>query len=447
MRTFNYRPGPTAFETFKKECDEYKTLTKDQKKFFKAFFTRQNVFLTGEAGTGKSYCIEILQRYCQTIGVFVAKTATTGVAALNIGGQTIHSWAGLGLADNTLEQIKRDAYKNKKARERIMGASVLIVDEISMASADLLNKLEGVMRHVRMNTEAFGGVKVILCGDANQLPFVAKGSGDQLKFFFESEAWQNGKFCPAMLKEQKRQDETSPFYKMLSKLRMGNTSELDILKPRHNAPIEGHPDPVRIYCLNRQVDEYNAKRYAELKTLERVFVGTVHGDAKQKEQFERNCPAPIVLKLKIGAKVMLLKNLDTEHGFVNGSVGVVKSFAPTAVEVDFGKYGCAIIEADKWEIKEQVADVTGELKYKVAATFAQIPLKLCWAVTIHRAQGQTLDAALVELNGAFEAGQHYVALSRVRQLEHLSVVPFSHDRVRVHPACVEFYKSLEKIKC
>ena len=102
---------------------------------------------------------------------------------------------------------------------------------------------------------------------------------------------------------------------------------------------------------------------------------------------------------------------------------------------------------DKWEIKEQVADVTGELKYKVAATFTQIPLKLCWAVTIHRAQGQTLDAALVELNGAFEAGQHYVALSRVRQLEHLSVVPFSHDRVRVHPACVEFYKSLEKIKC
>ena len=199
--------------------------------------------------------------------------------------------------------------------------------------------------------------------------------------------------------------------------------------------------------MNRQVDEYNAKRYAELKTLERVFVGTVHGDAKQKEQFERNCPAPIVLKLKIGAKVMLLKNLDTEHGFVNGSVGVVKNFTPTAVEVDFGKYGCAIIEADKWEIKEQVADVTGELKYKVAATFTQIPLKLCWAVTIHRAQGQTLDAALVELNGAFEAGQHYVALSRVRQLEHLSVVPFSHDRVRVHPACVEFYKSLEKIKC
>lgn len=447
MRTFNYRPSEKAFDEFKKNCAEYKTLTKDQKKFFKAFFTRQNVFLTGEAGTGKSYCIEILQKYCQRIGVFVAKTATTGVAALNIGGQTIHSWAGLGLADNTLEQIKRDAYKNKKARERIMGASVLIVDEISMASADLLNKLEGVMRHVRMSAEPFGGVKVILSGDANQLPFVAKGSGDQLKFFFESETWARGKFCPVLLKEQKRQDESSPFYRMLSKLRMGDTSDLNLLKPRHNAQIEGHPDPVRIYCLNRQVDEYNAKRYAELKTMERVFVGTVHGDAKQQEYFQRNCPAPTVLKLKIGAKVMLLKNVDTEHGFVNGSVGIVKGFTPTAVEVDFGKYGVAIIDSDKWELKEQVADVTGELKYKVAATFVQIPLKLCFSVSSHKIQGQTLDAAVVDLNGAFEAGQHYVALSRVRQLEHLSVVPFSHDRVRVHPACVEFYKGLEKVKC
>lgn len=447
MRTFNYRPGPTAFETFKKECAEYKTLTKDQKKFFKAFFTRQNVFLTGEAGTGKSYCIEILQKYCQTIGVFVAKTATTGVAALNIGGQTVHSWAGLGLADNSIEQIKKDSYKNKKARDRVLGTSVLIVDEISMASADLLNKLEAVMRHIRMSAEPFGGVKVILSGDANQLPFVAKGTGDQLKFFFESESWVRGKFCPAMLKEQKRQDESSPFYQMLSKLRMGNTSELDILKPRYDAKIEGHPDPVRIYCLNRQVDDYNDKRYAELKTMERVFAGTVHGDEKQKEYFKRNCPAPIILRLKIGAKVMLLKNLDTEHGLVNGSVGLVKSFTPTGVEVDFGKYGTAIVESEKWELKEQVADVTGELKYKVAATFAQIPLKLCFSVSTHKIQGQTLDAAIIDLSGAFEAGQHYVALSRVRQLEHLSVVPFSHSRVRVHPACVEFYKGLEKIKC
>ena len=447
MRTFNYKPSATAFEIFKKNCPEYKTLTKDQKKFFKAFFTRQNVFLTGEAGTGKSYCIEILQKYCQTIGVFVAKTATTGVAALNIGGQTVHSWAGLGLADNSIEQIKRDSYKNKKARDRILGASVLIVDEISMASADLLNKLEGVMRYVRMSAEPFGGVKIILCGDANQLPFVAKGTGDQLKFFFESESWARGKFCPVLLREQKRQDESSPFYKMLSKLRVGDTSEIEILGPRYNAEIAGHPDPVRIYCLNRQVDEYNAKRYAELNTMERTFVGTVHGDAKQREQFERNCPAPIILKLKIGARVMLLKNVDTEHGLVNGSVGVVKSFTPTAVEVDFGKYGAAIIESEKWELKEQVADVTGELKYKVSATFVQIPLKLCWAVTTHRIQGQTLDAALVDLNGAFEAGQHYVALSRVRQLEHMSVVPFSRDRVKVHPACVEFYKSLENIKC
>lgn len=446
MRTFNYRPGPKAFEDFKKECPEYKTLTKDQKKFFKAFFTRQNVFLTGEAGTGKSYCIELLQKYCQTIGVFVGKTATTGVAALNIGGQTIHSWAGLGLADNPIEQIKRDAYKNKKARERVMACPVLLIDEISMANADLLNKLEALMRHLRMSAEPFGGVKVILCGDAFQLPFVAKGSGDQLKFFFESEAWARGKFCPVMLKEQKRQDENSTYYKMLSRLRFGDTSELGVLAPRFNAEIEGHDDPVRIYCLNRQVDEYNSTRYALLKEQERVFMGIVHGDDKHKDYFDRNCPAPRILKLKIGAKVMLLKNIDTDHGLVNGSVGVVKSFAPTAVEVDFGQYGHALIESDKWEIKEQVADVTGEMKYKVAASFSQIPLKLCFSISTHKIQGQTLDAAIIDLNGAFEAGQHYVALSRVRKLEHMSVVPFSESKVRVHPSCVQFYKELERSK-
>ena len=445
MRTFTYNPTPKAFEDFKK-IPEYKTLTKDQKKFFKAFFTRKNVFLTGEAGTGKSYCIELLQKYCQTIGVFVAKTATTGVAALNIGGQTINSWAGLGLADNDIEQIKRDAYKNKKARERIMGCPVLLIDEISMANADLLNKLEAVMRHVRLNAEPFGGVKVILCGDAFQLPFVAKGTGDQLKFFFESEAWRRGKFCPAVLREQKRQDETTPFYKMLSKLRFGDTSELGILSSRFNAAIEGHDDPVRIYCLNRQVDEYNAARYAKLTTQERVFTGIVHGDERHKDYFDRNCPAPRILKLKIGAKVMLLKNIDTEHGLVNGSVGLVKSFSPTGVEVDFGEYGSAIIESEKWEIKEQVADVTGEMKYKVAASFSQIPLKLCFSVSSHKIQGKTLDAAYVDLNGAFEAGQHYVALSRVRKLEHMSVVPFSESKVRVHPSCVQFYKELEKSK-
>ncbi len=443
MAIKKFSPTSSLYARFK-ALAEYSGLTNDQKRFFEAFFTKGNVFLTGEAGTGKSFCIHLLQQFCDGVGVFIAKTATTGTAALNIGGQTIHSWAGLGLCDEDAATIVTKASKNKKVRERVQATPVLFLDEVSTASADLLTKLDKVLKALRHSKEPFGGMKVVLCGDALQFPFIGKGEGEQLQFFFESSAWRAGDFTRILLSEQKRQDENTPFYKMLSRLRFGDTSLLDVLKPRVNASIEGHPDPVHIYCINKQVDAYNAKRYAELKTIEKMFASQVHGDERHREHFRRNCPAPEILRLKPGAKVMLLKNLDVTGGFVNGSVGVVKGFTPSGVDVDFGKYGTSIVEADSWEIKEQIASKTGEMSYKTMATFKQIPLKLCWASSSHKAQGQTLDAAHIDLSQAFEYGQHYVALSRVRKLEHMSIAPFSASRIKAHPSCIRFYQEMQQ---
>lgn len=426
---------------------EYERLNAGQKKFFKEFFKGKNIFLTGPAGTGKSFCIETLFNYLFSKGVFIGKSALTGVAALNIGGSTIHSWAGLGLADEDADSLKKKALQNKRARDRIRGTGVLFIDEVSMASADLINKIDVVFKHIRGNDSPFGGMQIIFSGDYLQLPFVSKGYGEQLKFGFTSRAWKEAKVSTIHLTKLVRQDENTPFAKMLQELRFGRISDLELIESRIGAKLNTAVEPIRIFCLNNDIDNYNLRKYRELKGQESVYIAKDSGNADRYVNFfDKNCPAPPILRLRVGAQVMLLANVDVENGLVNGSIGTVEGFTPNGPIVKFSNGQNHVVDNHKWEVKEQELDIMGKMRYKVAASRQQVPLKLAWATSTHRQQGSTLEHAIVDLTNAFEYGMCYVALSRVKTLDGLSLVGFHPRKVKAHPECLDFYEALNSKK-
>lgn len=398
------------------------------------------MLLTGAAGTGKSYCITLLFDFLKSKNIFVGKSALTGVAALNIGGSTIHSWAGLGLADEDIDSLLQKVSSNKTARERIRHTPMLFLDEVSMASADLLNKIDAVFKNVRMSVEPFGGMQIIFSGDFLQLPPVFKGFGDKLKFAFQSESWKDGSIETVHLTKLVRQDDTTPFAKILQQIRFGETPDLGLLESRVNVKLNLPIEPIKVFCKNIDIDAYNQIKYAAIKNQEMVYNSKDSGNLKYTQYFDKNCPAPPVLKLKIGTQVMLLVNIEVGAGLVNGAMGVVDGFSPLGPVVKFLNGERTIIGSHKWEVKEQSLDLTNKMRYKVVAARQQVPLKLAWATSVHKQQGCTLDHAVVDLSNAFEYGMVYTALSRVRSLEGLSLAYFSPNRIKAHPECIRFYQ-------
>lgn len=420
-------------------------LNSNQKHFFEEFFKRENTLLTGPAGTGKSFVTKILFDFLDSQKIPVGKTALTGIAAINIGGSTLHSWCGIGLAEEDVKYLTKKVSKNKNARSRICAAEVLIVDEVSMASGELLNKLDAILRHCRLNEDPFGGIQMLFVGDFLQLPPIFK-KGKGKDFAFHSNIWKEAGVKKIILEDLVRQDKTTDFAKILNKIRVGDIKDLGILKSRINAKLDsGNITPVRIFCKNVDVFDFNDRKLKEIKSESKMYYASDSGDQKYLDSLNRVCLAPSDLELRVGAQVMLLYNLDVESGLVNGSVGVVKEMHDDKVEVTFENDRVEMIEPQKWEIKEQsVKTVDGkeEFVYRVVASRKQIPLRLAWASTVHKTQGQTIPFAEIDLSEAFEDGQAYVALSRVKSLEGLSLKPFSLDRIRTNRDCVNFYKDL-----
>lgn len=419
----------------------YAILTPSQKAFAALFFSGANLLLTGEAGTGKSYLMRALFDFADSRGIALARTASTGVAALNIGGQTIHSWSGMGLADEDVRTICAKVAKNRKAEERIRATRILVLDEVSMVKADLLDKLDVVTKYIRGNNRPFGGLQIVAVGDFMQLPPVFKG-GEVKDFAFNARSWREAGIKAVQLTEQVRQDGSTPFAALLSKIRVGKADDLSLLASRIDAAFPpSETEPVRLFCKNVDVNRYNADRLAKLSGELKRFHAKDDGQPYHAEYFDKHCPAPTTLELKLGAQVMLLVNLDVQGGLVNGSVGVVKAFGPDGITVAFDS-GTEIVEENTWEIKEQVATFGAGLRYKVVATRVQYPLKLAYSVSVHKSQGSTLDRAVVDLSEAFAEGQSYTALSRVRNLESLSIVDFPTSAIRVNAECLRFYESL-----
>lgn len=418
--------------------------TASQHRFLEVFFAGSNVCLTGSAGTGKSYVIQRLFSFLEAHGVSVGRTSTTGVSAFAIGGQTIHSWAGLGLADEHLDSILSKVIKNSKAKARMKASTILFIDEVSMAKGDLMDKLDGVLRFVRHSSLPWGGLHVVASGDFLQLGAVFKAD-EVVQLAFQSRAWKESAFKTVVLKEPVRQADGSVLLKVLNDIRVGDTSSLHLLRARVGATFpDSEVEPVRIFCRNVDVSEYNHQRLATLVGQPKTYKAHDTGQSYHIDAFNRNCPAPETLDLKVGAQVCLLTNLSIDDGLVNGSLGVVRSYGAMGVNVRFTNGESRLIDRNEWSIKEQEVGVDGKIKYKVVATRSQIPLKLCYSSTVHRAQGATLDRAIIDVSDAFATGQAYCALSRVRDLESLSLTAEIPARaVKVNQDCVEFYRVAE----
>jgi ATP-dependent exoDNAse (exonuclease V) alpha subunit len=423
----------------------YTTLTECQKGFLNTFFSQQNVLLTGGAGVGKSFIINFLFSFLKKNSVISYKTASTGVAALLIEGSTIHSFAGIGLGDESGDQLLKTVKRNKKAVRRIRNAQVLCIDEISMVKASLLDKLDWVFRQIRLNPSPFGGIKMLFCGDALQMPPIIRGMDSEDGFFFKSLAWKAAKFKICELKEIVRQKDPV-FAKLLSEIRVGNLSNINLLSNRIGAKFENLTiKPVKIFCKNRDVDKYNQLQLEIIKAPSKKFIAVEDGPEHYKKFFDKNCQAPTVLELKVEAQVMLLRNQEPGSGLVNGSIGKVLNFNSDGVTVKFNNGKEYVVEPETWEIKEQDVGFDNQIFLRVVASRKQIPLKLCWACSVHKSQGATFSHAEIDVSEAFSSGQVYVALSRVESLEGLSVLPFSEDKIIVSQEALNFYEKIKEL--
>ncbi len=403
-------------------------LSDGQKEVIKYAKEGKNLFFTGPAGTGKSF---VLKKVIQELMFGLSITAMTGTAAYNIGGSTLHSFAGIGLGDNTAEKYVGFIRRDKRKMQNWIHTKTLIIDEVSMLSSELFEKLEEIARKVRKCEKFFGGIQLILCGDFFQLPPISKDE-NKVKFCFESDLWKNIKHS-ITLTEQFRQKEFN-LINMLGELRIGKLSSEseELIKSRTNKKIECPEGivPTKLYTTRKDVNSENQNELNKLKTELITYNAIEKGDEKVLEIFDKMCPSQKELNLKIGAQVMLIVNMDVKEGLVNGSRGVIIDFINNKPLVKF-KNQTIIIERYEFEFKKDD---------KVIATRLQFPLILAWAITVHKSQGMTIDYLIVNLSNVFECGQTYVALSRCSTIDGLSIVGFNKNKIKVHEKVINFNK-------
>ncbi|MCA9362849.1 AAA family ATPase [Candidatus Kaiserbacteria bacterium] len=401
--------------------------------------TGANVFLTGEPGAGKTYVINKYIAWLEAAGLNVAVTASTGIAATHIGGMTIHSWSGFGIKGSLTPQDLDQIISRERIVKRVKSTHVLVIDEISMLDGRGLDMVDQILRTIRQSAEPFGGIQVVCIGDFFQLPPVTR-AGDILVYAFESKAWQAMKPLICYITEQYRQDDEM-LLGLLGSIRRNEIEEehYTLLNEQKEIAYE-QIEPTRLYTHNADVDAVNSAKLAELPGKTYQFQMQGKGRKPLIEGLVKNCLSPEMLILKEDAMVMCTKN-NFEAGYVNGTLGRVVRFDEgyPVIETLAGKE--ILIKSTTWEMAEDG---------KVLATIEQLPLRLAWAITVHKSQGMSLDAAEVDLSKAFVYGQGYVALSRVRSLEGLKVLGMHPNALQVDPKVVmqdvKFHKEAEDVE-
>ncbi len=379
----------------------------NQSQALKILKAGKNVFLTGSAGTGKTFLLNKFIDHLKKKKIPAGITASTGIAATHLNGRTIHSWCGMGI-EKTISD--KDIVKMLKYREdlfsRIKQTVVLIIDEISMLDAPRLDLVDKICRAVHNPFLPFGGIQVVLCGDFFQLPPVSRER--QFEFAFDAFSWLNADLKVCYLDEQFRQDDLQ-FLNVLNKIRENKAGEkeLKLLKTRFKKPVEGIVRPTKLYTHNENVDAINEEQLLRIEGEDHLFRLTQNGPVDLVEFLKKSYPAVNELHLKVGAAVMFVKN-NFDLGYVNGTLGEVVDFDDDGFPIVKVK-GDKLITAKKvsWNVEEN---------NEILASIKQIPLRLAWAITIHKSQGMSLDAAEIDLSKSFEHGMGYVALSRVRTL-------------------------------
>jgi len=437
-------------------------LSLEQQNAFDKFILGENVFVTGSAGSGKSELIRKIYRHCISNRKGIQVCALTGCASilLNCKAKTVHSWSGIGLGNGSVDvlinKIKQNIYKKKAWTE----ISVLVIDEVSMMSIKLFDTLDAIGRGVRNNHSPFGGIQVILSGDFYQLPPVGNYNDvDTMRFCFESEDWNNvfKKNCQIQLVKIFRQTDNK-YISILNQVREGvvKRSSNELLKSRVGLiPPEGNVI-TQLYPRRNSVEAINSNKMKELTTPEHTFeiqlltnlpllsdedkrkrnkIGNVEIDIEL-QHIKTNLLCEPTLKLKVGAFVMCIVNMEISSDIVlcNGSQGIITGFSEITrlPIVRFNNGSEVTINYYTWT-SENIPGIG----------VSQIPLILAWAITIHKSQGTTLDMAQIDVGrGIFEAGQTYVALSRVKSIDGIYLTSFDVTRIKINRKVKEFYDNL-----
>ncbi len=471
--------------------------------------TGKNVFVTGPAGSGKTYVINEYIKYLREHNIPVGITASTGIAATHMGGMTIHSWSGMGIKDTMDTHDMAELAEKSQYSKRFKETQVLIIDEVSMLHHyrfDLLDKLARYVRSARklfdkptsedvtnLSELPFGGMQLVLCGDFFQLPPVSRYGEPEARFIYTSEAWKNAGFTVCYLSEQFRQTDDMSL-SILNEIRSGEVSEearenlksryvplvipaqagiqrqgiksitidssipevgsdsgseivLDISEQTLDSRLRGddtkeaqprsfESEPTRLYTHNIDVDQVNERELKKVNEVEIIYEMTSRGKKPLVDALKKSCLAPEKLRLRKGARVMCVKN-NFEEGYVNGTLGVIVSCGHDVDPVIQTNKGHRItIEKASWTIEENG---------KVLAEINQYPLRLAWAITVHKSQGMSLDAIEVDLSKSFEPGMGYVALSRMRTFGGLSILGMNENALKVHPEVLEYDRHLKEL--
>ncbi|KAK6888304.1 ATP-dependent DNA helicase PIF1 [Candida tropicalis] len=468
-------------------------LSHEQEYVLKQVLQGVSLFFTGPAGTGKSVLLRsIIKSLRSKRSRGIAVTASTGLAACNIGGITLHSFAGIGLGQGSVDSLYKKVRRNKTAFKRWQETKVLVIDEISMVDGNLLDKMNELAKKIRKSNAPFGGIQLVACGDFYQLPPVVKShesESEEIHFAFECGAWSEAITQTITLKEVFRQKGDSTFINMLNEMRDGMINKESIVRFQQlERPLkcpEGFV-PSELYATRYEVDNANRKKLAKIDAEEVIYKAKDSGTLPPKilEQMVSNFLAPQVLQLKVGAQVMLIKNINAQ--LVNGSLGKVVGFVDRATlsegdsvfsefmttkqlsssngaderkrkhmskmkddslfsklpVVKFitmqGTTQTVIVDVESWSTE----DVETE---SILAKRIQLPLNSSWSLSIHKSQGQSLSYVIVDFKKIFAAGQAYVALSRAVSRDGLQILNFNPNKIHAHPKVIKFYKSLSTV--
>jgi ATP-dependent exoDNAse (exonuclease V) alpha subunit len=389
----------------------------NQEKALEILKSGENVFLTGSAGAGKTYVLNQYIEYLKERKIRVAVTASTGIAATHMNGTTIHSWCGMGIKNNLSAGDLRSMASKKYLAKNLEKVKVLIIDEISMLHRNQFELVDRILKYFKNSQEPFGSVQIVLAGDFFQLPPI----GDtpiRERFAFMSPFWVEANLQICYLTDQYRQTNNS-LNKILNEIRYGNVS-ISSIEMLNNAQYHQFPDhwtPTKIYTHNVDVDRINQEKLQEINSKSLFFTASTKGNQKLIDGFKKSVQAPDKIELKVGAKVMFVKN-NPELGYINGSLGEVVEFTDLGLPLVKLLHGPKIIAApETWSVDDDSG--------KSLAKYIQVPLRLAWAITVHKSQGMTIDAAEIDLSKTFEKGQGYVALSRLKELENLKLYGFN----------------------
>ncbi len=407
----------------------------DQELALAILLSGRSALLTGAAGTGKTYLLNNFIVQARKRGKKVSVTATTGLAATHLGGNTIHSWSGIGVSDhlpnNFFERL------SKTRRDVISKTDVLIIDEISMLHDFRLDMIDKVLRTVRENDQPFGGIQLVMSGDFFQLQPVNRPNEQGGGFVVYSDAWQELQPAVLYLERQYRQSDEQ-LLEILTALRTGDVRRRHVealLARTETEPPDG--DITELHTVNVDVDDINIQKLAELPGEERSYQQTTTGSKIYVENLQRSVLAPENLVIKLGALVMAVKN-SPQKLYANGSIGTVVDFEPLTEYpvVEFRDGRRVTMVPDVWELRD------GERK---RASISQVPLRLAWAITVHKSQGMTLDVAKIDLRKAFVEGMGYVALSRVRDLDNLYLYGINRRALEVSPDALAIDEVLRRV--